>query len=52
MSVVAETPMQLLDFDRGEFGQLLEVAPSVVRTMLTSIAARLRATDEAIAGIV
>lgn len=51
-SVVAETPMQLLDFDRGEFGQLLEVAPSVVRTMLTSIAARLRATDEAIAGIV
>ncbi len=48
-SVVAETPMQLLDFNRAEFGRLLEVAPSVARKMLTAMAARMRATDTAIA---
>lgn len=48
-SVVAETPMQLLDFNRGEFRRLLEVAPSVVRVMLTTLAAPMRATDAAIA---
>ena len=47
-SVVAETPMRLLDFNRGEFGRLLEVAPSLARTMLTTMAARMRATDAAI----
>jgi CRP/FNR family transcriptional regulator, cyclic AMP receptor protein len=47
-SVVAETPMQLLDFNRSEFGRLLEVAPSVVRTMLITMAARMRATNAAI----
>jgi CRP-like cAMP-binding protein len=30
-TVVAETPLALLDLDRAEFSQLLEVAPSVVR---------------------
>lgn len=44
-SVVAETPMELLDLDRREFGQLLEVSPSVVRKMLSTMAARLREAD-------
>jgi CRP/FNR family cyclic AMP-dependent transcriptional regulator len=44
-SVIAETPMQLLDFDRREFGRLLDVAPSVVRKMLDSLAGRLREAD-------
>ncbi|MGH9079519.1 MAG: cyclic nucleotide-binding domain-containing protein [Acidimicrobiales bacterium] len=48
-SVVAETPMQLLDLNRAEFACLLEVAPSVARKMLTAMAARMRATDAAIA---
>ena len=48
-SVVADTPMRLLDFNRGEFGTLLEVAPSVALMMLTAMAARMRATDAAIA---
>lgn len=48
-SVVAETPMRLLDFNRGEFGTLLEVAPSVAQRMLTTMAARMRATNAAIA---
>lgn len=48
-TVVAETPMQMLDFDRSEFRRLLEVAPSVVRAVFATMAARLRATDAAIA---
>lgn len=43
--VIAETPMELLDFDRSEFGQLLDVAPSVVRKMLHTLASRLREAD-------
>ena len=50
-SVVAETPMQLLDFDRSEFGRLLEVAPSVVRKMLSAMAGRLREADAAVARV-
>ena len=48
-SVVAETPMQVLNLNRGEFGELLEAAPPVTRTMLGVLAARLRAADALIA---
>ncbi|MGH9831335.1 MAG: cyclic nucleotide-binding domain-containing protein, partial [Blastocatellia bacterium] len=44
-SVIAQTPMQLLDFDRNEFGRVLEVAPSVVRKILTTVVCRLREAD-------
>ena len=47
-SVIAETPMQLLDFDRREFARLLDVAPSVVQKMLSTVAARLRTADSVI----
>jgi len=50
-SVVAETPMQLLDFNRGEFRRVLDVAPTVARMMLNTMAARMRFTDAAIAGV-
>jgi CRP-like cAMP-binding protein len=48
-SVVAVTPMEVLDFDRREFGRLLEVAPSAVRAVFTTMAARMRATDAVVA---
>jgi CRP/FNR family cyclic AMP-dependent transcriptional regulator len=48
-SVIAETPMRLLDFDRREFDRLLDVAPSVARKMLSTMAVRLRAADSVIA---
>ena len=48
-SVVAEAPMQVLALSRGEFGQLLEVAPSIARAMLGTLAVRLRAADALIA---
>jgi CRP-like cAMP-binding protein len=44
-SVVAETPMKVLAFNRSEFACLLEVAPSVTRRVLTALAIRLRAAD-------
>jgi CRP-like cAMP-binding protein len=43
-SVIAETPIRL-DVDRREFGRLLDVAPSVVRKMLDTLAGRLREAD-------
>jgi CRP-like cAMP-binding protein len=48
-SVVTETPMQVLNLNRGEFCELLEAAPPVARTMLGALAARLRAADALIA---
>jgi CRP-like cAMP-binding protein len=48
-SVIAETPMRLLNFDQREFERLLDVAPSVTRKMLTTMTNRLRAADAVIA---
>lgn len=51
-SVVADTPMQVLDLNRSEFGRLLDLAPSVTQRMLTTLAARLRAADAVIDQVV
>lgn len=51
-SVVAVTPMKVLDLNRREFERLLEVAPSVTRRMLTDLAVRLRTTDVVLGDLV
>jgi len=46
-TVIAETNMDLLVFDRGEFDTLVEVSPTLARRMLVAFAGRLRRANEA-----
>jgi CRP/FNR family transcriptional regulator, cyclic AMP receptor protein len=46
-TVIAETHMELLVFDRPEFDTLLEASPTLTRRLLVALAGRLRRADEA-----
>jgi len=41
-TVVAESPMEVMVFDRREFNALLETSPRVARRLLSAMAARMR----------
>jgi CRP/FNR family transcriptional regulator, cyclic AMP receptor protein len=44
-TIIAETPMELLVLDRGDFTVLLRAAPDVAIKILKSLAARLQEAD-------
>ena len=44
-TIIAETPMELLVLDRGDFTVLLRAAPDVAIKILKSVAARLQEAD-------
>ncbi|HUC36941.1 MAG TPA: cyclic nucleotide-binding domain-containing protein [Acidimicrobiales bacterium] len=46
-TVIAETHMELLVFDRPEFDTLVERSPTLARRMLVALAGRLRRANEA-----
>ena len=47
-TITAETPMELLVLDRGDFRMLLRSAPDVAIKVLASVAARLQEADRQI----